>query len=79
MIYPIDSDQEWTWYQSLRKISQKGHFKMESEIWHNYVLVANSKTVDQLEINGQYSEKVLPLDMKLRRTVRKEIVNQIFV
>ena len=49
---------------------------MKSEIWHNYVLVANSKTVDQLEINGQYSEKVLPLDMKLRRAVRKkEIVN----
>lgn len=39
----------------------------------------NLSQIDQLEINGQYSEKVLPLDMKLRRTVRKEIVNQIFV
>ena len=76
MIYPTDSDQERTWYHSLWKISQKAHFKMKSEISHNYVLVANSKTVDQLEINGQYSEKVLPLDMKLRRAVRKkEIVN----
>ena len=44
-------------------------------MWHNYALVANSKTADQPEINKQYSEKVPPLDRKLRRRVRKQIAN----
>lgn len=75
------TDKEWTWYQSLWKISQKGHFKMKSKIWHNYVLIGNLKKVDQLEINGQYSEKEAPLDTKTKNSSwgEKEIVNEVSV